>query len=206
MKDHASQLTINTQVNEADIRKRLGRLAYKSGAVMARASNRAVRHGKTVIARETSSRYRIKQSTINDKKYCKPNWAKASAPTASLIYTGHNRNLSTWQSGVSPFKVIEWDNDEPNVKVYSASVMRKSGFHKLTEEPKSFLQMTRNGFVGMFRRKSEKRNAKLEGVGGPAVPQIVKNKEIMDKFNTESSTEIQKRLKLEIDRVLRGSG
>lgn len=84
--------------------------------------------------------------------------------------------------------------------------------HRLSElegkrhsrQPKPFVAQMKNGHVGLFRRKSNDRKATLKGVYGPAIPQLLKKQEIMDKVEEEATQVLLKRIDHEINRVLKG--
>lgn len=208
-RDQSMMLRADTGINEQEIRRKLGRLANESGKVLARASNRALRTGRNVVAKETQKRYLITKDKVN--KTCRVRWAKAQDPYASVTYSGSHRNLYLWGdengSGVSPDLIIRWQRGKkPNVEAYSARVKRDRAPVRLggNSSNKPFLQKTRGGFTGLFRRSSASRSAPLEGVGGPAIPQIIKNDEIEARFQKKASETMQKRVEHEIDRILGG--
>lgn len=208
---------INTTIytDTSEVKRRLGLLSGKSGKVISRAANRACATGKKVMAQEAKKRYLISQKDVNDKKVLKMVPASQTKATATLDYTGGHRNLYLWNSNkaVSPNEIIHWRHGKPNVKIYSAAVARGHGKIKLhgnygrgTNKP--FIQRVRKGeesdFTGLFRRKSNSREAKLESVVAPAIPQILKNKQIIDKFQEAAGQTFQKRLTHEIDAVMKG--
>lgn len=203
---------INTtiQVDVEDVKRRLGVLSDQSGKVIARAVNRSYITGKNAIAKEAKKNYRITQEDVNNPKTLNITKARPSDPVATLAYTGEHENLYHWnhQRAVSPGVIIHWSHGKPNVKVYRAAVKRGGARHKLLGENKPFLQRVRKGekseFVGLFRRKTEARDAKLESVFAPATPQILKNEVIMEQFTAAAGPMLQKRLEHEIDVVLKG--
>ena len=105
-------------------------------------------------------------------------------------------------------KLCHWSHGTPNVPIYKAVVKRGHGKVELRGENKPFIQKVRSGedgeFVGLFRRRTAKRDSQLVGVGGPAIPQILKQDKIMDKFQRTAGPVLQKRLDHEIDAVLKG--
>lgn len=201
---------ITIEIDESEVKKRLGVLSEQSGKVIARAVNRTYPTGRTAIARETQKKYRITQKEINST--LKIRKATESNPKAILRYTGSHKNLSHWNNGkaVKPNKVIKWTRgsrgSKPNVKVYKASVMKGTAkklegkFHN-----KPFLQEVRKGsFTGLFQRESSSRDSQLVSVQAPAIPQIVKNEEVLAQFRRAAGPMLQKRLEHEIDVVLKG--
>lgn len=203
-------LNTTIYVDEAEIKRRLGALADNSGKVIARAVNRSYITGKNAIAGEARKDYLITQKEVNDPKTLKITKATQAVPTATLEYTGGHRNLYLWNNkkAVTPNKTIKWSHGKPNVKVYKAAVARGNGRTKLQGENKPFIQRVRSGenseFVGLFRRASPARDAKLVGVGAPAIPQILKNEKVMEQFRRSAGPMLQKRLEHEIDAMLKG--
>jgi hypothetical protein len=216
------------EVDEAEVKRRLGTLSDKSGKVIMRAVNRSYTTGKNAISREAAKDYRVKQKDINGAKTLRIVKATEKEPTATLDYTGTHRNLALWDSGkaVSPIgKRIHWSNSRPigrakdgrmqfrggtpNVRTYRAAVERAHGKIGLQGDNKPFIQTVRKGqgkreFTGLFRRKSKERDATLVGVAAPSVPQILKNDRVMANFTRSAGPMLQKRLEHEIDNVLKG--
>lgn len=203
---------INTviYVDETEVKRRLGFLADKSGKVIARAVNRSYITGKNAIAKEANKDYLVTQRDVNNSKTLKITKARPTEPMATLEYTGEHRNLFLWNNkkAVAPNKVIKWSHGKPNVKVYRAAVERGHARVNLQGENKPFIQRVRSGekgeFVGLFRRATPARDAKLVGVSAPAIPQILKNEKVMTQFRRAAGPMLQKRLEHEIDAVLKG--
>lgn len=197
-------------VDEGEIKRRLGALADQSGKVIARAANASSATAKKTIAGEASRDYLIRQKDVNNPRTLKITKARPADPVVTLEYTGGHRNLYLWNNkkAVTPNKTIHWSQGKPNVKVYRAAVKRGHRKVKLTGENKPFIQRVRKGenseFVGLFRRASAARDAKLVGVSAPSVPQILKNERIMKQFRRTVAPMLQKRLEHEIDAILKG--
>lgn len=203
-------LNTTIYVDEAEVKRRLGLLADKSGKVIARAVNRSYNTGKNAIAREARKDYLVNQKDVNDPKTLKITRATQANPTATMEYTGVHRNLYLWNNkrAVTPNMAIKWSHRGPNVKIYKAAVARGHGKISLQGENKPFIQRVRSGekgeFIGLFRRATPARDAKLVGVGAPSIPQILKNEKIMEQFRRSAGPMLQKRLEHEIDAVLKG--
>lgn len=194
-------------VNETEIKRRLGKLAYKSGSVISRAANRAATTGKVAISKETAKKYDISKSDLNSPRVFTLKKATRGNPTARLTYSGNHRNLFLWNNkrAVTPGVQIHWTHGNPNVKHYKARVMKGHRRTPLTGSNAPFIQKTKNnGFVGLFRRKTESTYSRLVGVAAPAVPQIVKNEETLALFTQNAGEMFQKRLEHEISRALEG--
>lgn len=197
-------------VDEGQVKERLGALESQSTKVIVRAVNRSYTSGKNAIAEEARKGYYLSQHDVNGKNILKITKATYSNPVATLKYTDRHRNLYLWngKKAVSPGKIINWSHGKPNVPIYKAAVKRGHGKVELRGENKPFIQKVRSGedgeFVGLFRRRTAKRDSQLVGVGGPATPQILKQDKIMDKFQRTAGPVLQKRLDHEIDAVLKG--
>lgn len=206
---------ITIEVDKEEVKKMLGDLSSQADKVIARAVNRTYSTGKVAIARETQKKYRITQKEINSTLKIKK--ATKASPNAVLRYTDSHKNLSHWNNGraVKPNKVIKWTRKrrgrgaKPNVRTYKAAVMKgpakklEGKFHN-----KPFLQEIKNGrggnFIGLFQRKYSLRDSPLVSVQAPAIPQIVKNEEVLAQFRRAAGLMLQKRLEHEIDVVLKG--
>lgn len=203
---------ITIEIDESEIKKRLGMLSDQSGKVMARAVNRAYPTGKSAIAKETRKKYLITTKEINDSKTLHITKATPSKPNAVLEYTGGHRNLYLWNNkkAVSPNIVVHWSHGKPNVRAYKAAVMRGTPKQELTgkDNNRPFLQRVRKGeksdFTGLFQRNGAARDSKLVSIQAPAIPQIIKNDDVMEQFRRAAGSMLQKRLEHEIDVVLKG--
>lgn len=203
---------MTVEVDVEEIKQRLGILSDQTGKVIARAVNRSYPTGRAAIARETRKRYLITAKEINDAKTLHITKATSSSPTAMLEYTGNHRNLAWWNNkkAVSPNIIIHWSHGVPNVRTYKAAVMRGTPKQELIGENnnKPFIQRVREGeksdFTGLFRRKGPDRTSKIVSVQAPAIPQIIKNDEVIAQFRRAAGPMLQKRLEHEIDAVLKG--
>ncbi len=195
------------EVDTDDIRRRLGSLEKKKNLVLARASNRAAVTGRKVLAQETAKRYNVRQKDVKDIVTIKK--AYYGSPMVTLKYKDTHKNLILWKKTnvVKPRRVISFDvNGEPNVKVYKANVKVDTGERTLGGDRKPFIQITKKGNIGMFRRTVQRRGGgrELEHVMGPALPQVMKSKEVMDKFRALTALTLNQRIKHEIEWVLKG--
>ncbi|MCM1058319.1 MAG: hypothetical protein NC517_12040 [Firmicutes bacterium] len=194
-------------IDEAEVKRRLGLLADKSGLVISRAANRSYITGKNAIAKAARQDYLITQRDVNNPKALKITKARPTEPTVTLGYTGNHRNLYLWNNkkAVSSNKIIHWSHGKPNVKVYRAAVARGHAKIKLLGDNKPFIQkVKKDDFVGLFRRESRKRDSRLVSVQAPAIPQILKNEDVMEQFRRAAGPMMEKRLEHEIDAVLKG--
>lgn len=56
-----------------------------------------------------------------------------------------------------------------------------------------------------MRRTGHARNADLEGIYAPALPQIIKNDKVMTRFTQDTNARMQKRLTHYIDQIVKGN-
>lgn len=198
--------TVDMRIDISYAKNKLGEMERKANLVMAHAANRAASAGKTLLKKETSEKYFVRQKDIAG--IVKVTKAYASRPYAKIIYKDSHRNLAHWplkSCNLSPYnKVIQFDYDgKPNVKVYKAAVMKDQGKQELGGRRKPFIQIARkSGNIALFRRTGDGTN-KIEGVSGPAFPQIIQDPDTMRKFNEEIRDVFLERTAHEIDRVLR---
>lgn len=191
------------QIDAKEVEKALGlTLAKKAGLVMARASNRSITTGKSVLKKATAEKYMVRQKDV--EKVLKVTRATANKPSAVLTFKDDHKNLFYWtkrqRSVVTPNVPISYDGDgSPLPKVYAAHVTRERGQVELGGKRKPFVQIAKkSGNMALFRRVSTN-SRKIEGVAGPALPQIVGNKEVLHKFESKTSEMLLKRLNHEID-------
>lgn len=166
--------------------------------VLIDAANRAATRARKVAKDSTADKYWAKKGDIGKKARIKK--AGSGKTSASVYFEGVHLNLITYK--VSPrHPVIRRSHKKRLPKVYKASVKRPDGVKALNDaERKPFVAAVKNGFTGVFRRKPNSR--KIEGVSGPSVPQIVKNKETMKRVYEEAGKMMEKRIEHGIDRAL----
>lgn len=196
-------IDVRIDVDKAEVERKLGNLAKKASLVMARASNRSATTAKKVIKQETAKKYMVLQRDVEG--ILKVTRATGRNPTIKLKYVDDHKNLFYWSkrggnSVVSPNVPISYDGDgTPLPKVYYAHVLRNQGAKKLGGSRKPFVQIGKeSGNIALFRRVSDT-SREIEGVSGPALPQIIGNEEVLRRFEEETSEMYLKRLEHEID-------
>lgn len=184
------------------IKKRLGSLEKKAALVMARAANRAATTGKKVIKQETARKYMVKQGDV--ESVLKVSRASQRHPLVKLEFKDNHKNLFYWSkrgsgSVVTPNVPVIYDGDgTPLPKVYKAKVERQHGVKVLGGSRKPFVQIARkSGNMALFRRTSDT-SREIEGVAAPALPQIIGNNEVLERFEQETSKMLFSRLEHEI--------
>lgn len=188
-----------------EIEKRLKSLGEKANIVMARASNRAATTGGKVIKSETAKKYMVAEKDVT--AILKVTKATTARSFATLKYRDNHKNLFYWsnrgKSVVTPRKPVEYGGDgRPSPKVYAARVIRQQGKKNLDGNRKPFVQIAKkSGNIALFRRVDD-HSKKIEGVAGPSLPQVIKNVEILRKFEEETAATLLKRLEHEISHEL----
>lgn len=195
-----------TYLSIQEVRNLLGAAADKSGRVIANAANRALGTGAKVIKQETSKEYNVRQKDVEETlRRIKADW---SEPTAELRFTGGHGNLYNFgsenNSVLKPRYPVRssspYDPDPGNV---FARVMRNGSMDPLNQNPKPFVQVV-NGNLGLFQRISDKADAALRGVAPPAIPQVIRNDKVQERFQKETGEMIQRRMLQEVDRIMKG--
>lgn len=191
------------EIREEELQDRLGALSNKANLVMARAANRAITNAKKNVKKEASARYRIKPGDV--EKTMKVIRGNRNKPTARLVSTGEHPNLIKFY--VSPNERQKHE-EGAEFEPYIASVKKSTSPIPLegsSSKRKPFIATMKNGFTGLFRQKRgiEGKAGYIEGIYGPAVPQMVNNQEIMNKVQAEAEQMLLKRIDHEIDLILK---
>lgn len=192
-------------VDDAEAKASFGKLLTMSGTVISRAANRSVTTGKKAIKQETAKIYEVRQTDVeHDLKVTR---ASSVRPWVVLHFESAHKNLFTWsthgRSVVTPgYPVRSSSAYNPDPEVYRAHVMKAhSGGIELGGSRKPFMQITRSGFVGLFRRTAEG-SRQIEGVAAPALTQVMKNKKVYDRFMRDTSEMFAKRMIHESEHIL----
>lgn len=197
---------MNGYMTIEEVERLLGKAENKSGRVIANAANRTLSTGAKVIKQETANEYNVRQKDVEETlRRIKGNW---SDPTAVLRFTGGHGNLYNFGKGdmsvLKPRYTVRssspYDPDPGNV---FARVMRNGSMVPLNQNPKPFVQVV-NGNLGLFQRISDKADAALRGVAPPAIPQVIRNDKVQERFQKETGEMLQRRMLHEIDRLMKG--
>ena len=204
-------LNVTVTVSEAEVKRRLGILANKSGVVISRAANRAITTGKMAIKQETAKIYNVNQKDVD--KILKVEKATTAHPTVHMSYRDAHSNLfwfgskqSGTQAPITPRYPIKSSSPyDPDPEYVKAKVMTGRGAVILGSKPKPFVQIAKkSGVIGLFQRVDNSSRASIRGVAAPALPQVIKNEEVIARFNRDVSGMFIKRLNHEIDQILKG--
>ena len=188
------QVSIDSNIDE--IEKKLSEITDRSRLVMMRAMNRTARNIATTTKREVASRYFVKQKQVADT--LKISKASKSNLEVAVVSKGEKLELEKFKvSPREPVKIISREERTP--KVYKAAVKKAGGLKPLYGErvsgkqSKPFFATTKKGTQGIFFRSRGKAYP-IKQVMGPAIPQIIDNKEIMET--------LEKRIEHELSRVM----
>lgn len=201
-------------MNTRQIESMLGDLSRKAGLVMSRASNRAAITARQSFWDGTKERYRVTKADVIGSIRIKK--AFKNHPYATLISSGTHRGLEKFK--VSPFRPLKFTKRRKrSPHVYKAAVMKNQGLKPLDGNPKPFVAVLSNGHKGVFvrkdvsrlnkgkyrhRRGKEKYRNFIKSVQGPAIPQILKNKDILETVINNANDTMVKRVEHEIDIIL----
>lgn len=207
-KYECASFNLSLDSNAEDVAGRLGSLSRKASLVMSRAINRTTGHVKTRMKEEAVKRYHVKAQKVSGTISVSKK-ATAGSPSARVLSIGQHPNLISFD--VSPKRAVRTlKSGKRSPRVYLASVRRDSGRKALAGSNKPFVMEPRKGGIAVFRRLSKSEKSKysnlksgLIGVGGPAIPQMIKNKDIMSEVSKDANEMMAKRLDHEIDRVLK---
>lgn len=199
-------INVTIYVSEDEVKKRLGALANRSGAVIARAANRSINTGKKAIKQETSKIYNVRQHDVD--YILKVTRATAQRPVLTLTYKDAHQNLYAFgrATSLSPRYIVQSsDPVNPDPEFVKAKVMNKHRPEPLQDRPKPFVQQAKkSGNIALFQRTTNASRAPLRGVAAPSLPQVIKNEEVLARFNRDAYSMFNKRLVHEIDNVLKG--
>lgn len=186
------------RVDTAEVEAKLGELSHKANLVMMRAANRTVTNVTKNMKSEVSKKYRIKSSDVG--KTIRTQRASIGQPYAKVISQDRHANLGKFKvSPNRPVKILKSKKRSPHA--YRAAVEKTNQGTYLMGDTKPFVATMKNGFTGLFQRKSTS-NKTLKGVYGPAVPQMLKNTGVMQVINNEASEMMMKRVEVEIEHLM----
>ena len=191
------QVSIDSNIDE--IEKKLSEITDRSRLVMMRAMNRTARNIATTTKREVASRYFVKQKQVADT--LKISKASKSNLEVAVVSKGEKFKVSPRE----PVKIISREERTP--KVYKAAVKKAGGLKPLYGErvsgkqSKPFFATTKKGTQGIFFRSRGKAYP-IKQVMGPAIPQIIDNKEIMENIMKKANETLEKRIEHELSRVM----
>lgn len=181
---------------------RLASVGDKANLILSRAVNRSLSNVSKNIRQQTVDRYHVKPMQVG-KTIRVARKASFSDPTALIRSVGRHLVLSSFKFGPRR-NAYRIKRGQYSPSAFKASVEKGSSYERLIGRRKPFMQHVKNGNYISVRRVSDSiHEKKLEGVYGPAVPQMLKNQEIQDAVGHEAEIMMSKRVIHELDRLLK---
>lgn len=174
-----------------EIKRDLKTYEKKAPQLLARVLNRTITNVQKNITSSVRSNYLVKSSDV--KQTLSLSKASAYSPQASV--KSYGTRILLYKFRVSP-KTPRPSNPP---KTYKARVLKSSALKAVQG---GFVAQMTSGHIGLFKRIGTERTPVKELVG-PSVPQMVGNKEILKKIESEAQKTIEKRLKHEITRIIK---
>lgn len=193
-----------------EIEYKLGALKNRRNQIIARAVNRAISPARKIVKQETAKHYEINQKYIEEgddgRKAFKHQRASATKPYAVLTYNSPYTNIYKWKGRrltVTPQYAHVGSSPKP--KFYKSHALRGAANEALNRgAQKPFVQTgTKKGKRALFVRTSKSRFP-IMGLAGPAMSQGIKQPGVMDKIEAQTMATLEKRIKHEIDALLKG--
>lgn len=198
-------VNVTITVSEEEVKRRLGALADKSGVAISRAANRSINTGKKAIKQETVKIYNVNQKNVEE--ILKVKKATPENPAVRMTFKGRHRNLYSFgkESTIRPrYPVRSSSPYDPDPGYVTVTVKNAKPNAPLNVRPKPFVQIAKkSGHILLFQRRSNKSRADIRGVAAPALPQVMKNDQVMARFNRDAGSMFMKRLDHEITRLLK---
>lgn len=197
-------MNVTIETNTDEVVERLSEITEKSKLVMMSSMNRAASTVSTSVKKEVSARYFISQKKISETLHIER--ASTSNLTASVISRGSKLGLEKFK--VSPLRPVKLSkNGKRTPKVYKAAIKKAGGLKPLTgknilgRKNKPFVAIMPNGHEGVFIRETWDAYP-IDSMMGPAVPQLVGKKEIMEVVTKKANETLQNRIEHELSRVM----
>lgn len=172
------------------VQQLLGEMQAKAPNVIARALNRSVSNVKSNIPKTVRDNYHIRAQDVKDT--LKVEKARVSKLQAKVISKGETLGLDKFK--VNPKTVNSRRKAQLKIAVKKDGIKQVLG---------AFIANA-NG-IKVFKREGKKR-LPIERLKGPSVPQMIRNKEGVDKINKESYRTYHKNLNNDINYMLSKMG
>ena len=180
----------------------LASLGDKAGLVLSRAVNRALSNMSKNIRKQVVKRYHVKPMQVGKTVHIAKR-ASPADPTAKIRSTGRHIPLSgfKFRPRINAHRE-EYGRYSPSA--YRGAVEKGSTYKRLGGRRKPFMQHVKNGnYISVRRISADPYERKLEGVYGPAVPQMLKNQDVLDAVYHEAGIMMSKRVYHDLDRMLK---
>lgn len=184
-----------------EAQEKLLNLGNKANLILSRAVNRSLSNVSKNIRNQVSEEYLLKPSRVG-KTIKTERKATVNDPTALIVSIDRHPTLSSFyfKSVRKGSKKMKSGKFRPSA--YRAAV-KHGDSHLLSGRPKPFMQRVNGNLISVRRISDNPGERKLEGVYGPAIPQMLKNREILDVITAESSEIFRNRVVHELDRTMK---
>lgn len=183
-----------------DVQGLLADIQGGTGRALSRSINRTIKGVRTDVTDEVKASVNLTKSFIQKQTGMKTQQtfiihnATPALPKGSISTRGANVPL------------IQYSNQRGKRQKYpkniTVQVKKSRGKHRMRH---MFIPQLRSGHRGLFVQVSGKtinRNRKIEQKFGPRVPDILSNKEVMEKVENKASVRMDKNLAHEVDYLL----
>lgn len=212
MQAESDGVGIHIYLDQAEVNAieyKLGELKNKKHLIIARAANRSIATVRKIVKKETADYYETTQKQVEEdgdgKKSLSFKLATGTHPYAVLDYKSPYRNIYKWKGRritVSPRTPHEGSSPKP--KFYKSHALRGKANEPLDKGNKPFVQHgNKKNANALFKRTTSKRYP-IIGIAGPALTQGMKQPGVMEKISKQSMATLAKRIKHEIDALLKG--
>lgn len=193
-----------------EIEFKLGELKKKKNKIISRAVNRALKPAKKIVKQETAKHYEVAQQQVekdeSGKKALKEQRATTTKPYAVLSYNSPYTNIYKWRGRrltVSPQYAHVGSSPKP--KFYKSHALRGGANAPLNQGArKPFVQLGHKREKNALFVRLGKSRFPIMGLAGPAMSQGIKQPGVMDKIEAQTMATLEKRIKHEIDALLKG--
>jgi hypothetical protein len=184
-------MSIEIDINNlAQVELALRKTPEKINQVLSRAVNRAATNAKSNMSKKVREEYAIKASDI--KNAVNITRATTSKPDATVKSAGKKINLAKFR--ISP--TAPRPNNPPK-DGYKVQVKKSEG---LKVVPRGFL-VNSNGGLAFFQRTGSSRMP-IKRLMGPAVPEMIGNKSVIEWVENEAQKMLNSRVEHELQRTL----
>lgn len=176
-------------LDEDRIRSLLGNMSKKAPTVISRVINRVVTNVKKNISISVRKRYVVKTGDI--KKTLSS--SKATSSKLSAYVKSEGIKIPLYKFRVSPKE----PRPKNPPKSFKAKVLKSSSLKPL----QGFVAKMKSGHVSYFER-SNKNRLPIKELYGPAIPQMIGQKEVWKNIEKDANETVEKRMVHEINRLL----
>jgi hypothetical protein len=175
------------------LEKKLRNLAHKTPNVLARAINRVVSNVGKNIKKNVRENYEISSRDVGETLDLEK--ANKNRLVGRVVSTGNL--IPIYNFKMTPN--IPWQQMSATPLEYRVKIKKKEGYKKITGMFVQILKKT--GKISTFERV-DKNHYPLRDVYSLSVPQMIGNKEVLDKIEKEANETLRKRVNHEVERMI----